>query len=805
MKFSNTACCTDGETIFLSPPPNDLDLPRRWVFLEAGAIHEAWHILFQSDIDLLKEFVKKYENKFKSKIPFIGKISKDVVNIIEDGRIEELGKKRFHGNRLAIDYANSYWLKKRPSFKEKPKWQIFIEAILEISLTNGIKERIEDKYLEKLCYVSSFYIYWAKKQENCRASFEAADKIIPLLLEFFELEGNYSSETPPLPEVKPQNKSKEECNPPPLPKEMQEILKELKEEIKKQDQKREKKKENQIENKEKNKSTKEEQKKKQSSERKSGRDKSPKPNERKGSYGKQSETEDLEQISNEKGQSIPSEKLGSNKNEKNEETNQKEQNESSDITDSNNKTLNEKYQEERESDSSKNVESQENAIKNLNENSKTQQNKKQHSKSNLSKSNSSKKYISGKLGSRESGGMEKEEQDTPNKLNEMEVPIVNSQDLDPFKRNLIDTTSLRIKIDDLTKRNIKILKDKELERKINNVLKRLRANNDFIDVFKTETNDIGIVMPIHPNSYSSAGFERIRKSINNLIHITVNQFKSLFKLGTDRTSQLKSGRLDTKQIVRGIVRQDPHIFKKNLLVNSRNQIAITLLIDQSGSMNGPKIENARLAAILFSEVLSALDISFSVYGWTDINYPRSHTFNVNIPQVREPFPREINPEIFTLFAYKNFDEDYYEIKSKLADIISYANNSDHNAINYSTKQLLKTKKKLKVLLVLSDGQPSAGTYSFQKRRLQNLSRYNNISLYYEAGNIGINLTRQAVENARQKHIHVLCISIDSATNYQKQIYGEKNFLVINPVNISELPNRVANLLRFLLRQAGIKV
>jgi len=210
LKFNKRGCYTDGETIFLAPPPNNLDLPKRWVFLEAGAIHEAWHILFQSDIELLKNFVKKYENKYKAKIPFIGNIAKDIVNIIEDSRIEELGKKRFHGNRLAIDYSNSYWLKNRPPFRNKPKWRIFIEAIMEISLTNGVKERIKDKYLEKLCYVASFYIYWAKKQENCKASFEAADKIMPLLLEFFDLEGNYSSETSPLPNIKPQQQSKKE-------------------------------------------------------------------------------------------------------------------------------------------------------------------------------------------------------------------------------------------------------------------------------------------------------------------------------------------------------------------------------------------------------------------------------------------------------------------------------------------------------------------------------------------------------------------------------------------------------------------
>ena len=111
-----------------------------------------------------------------------GKISKEVVNIIEDGRIEELGKKRFQGNRLAIDFSNSFWLKKRPKFKDLKKWQIFIEAILEMAVLNGIKEPINDDYLKKLVYTASFYIYWAKKQDNSKLLYQNYVNINPKVL-----------------------------------------------------------------------------------------------------------------------------------------------------------------------------------------------------------------------------------------------------------------------------------------------------------------------------------------------------------------------------------------------------------------------------------------------------------------------------------------------------------------------------------------------------------------------------------------------------------------------------------------------
>jgi len=794
LKFTSGGCYTDGETIFLSPPPHDIDLTQRWIVLESTAIHEAWHILFRSNLNYLKAFIKKYELKHKEKIPSIGKIARDIVNIIEDGRIEHLGKKRFIGNKHSIDFSNSYWLGKRPSFKTLSKWKAYIEAILEISVTNGVKEKIKDEDLKKLIYVSSFYIYWAKNQKSCKATFESADKIMELLLDFFKFDEDYNPETPPPPNFSENNPKKnkkddKKCEPPPLPSKLKKILDELRKKKKEEEDKEPKEPEDKDES------------NSESSKNKESDEENKNPHDSKGKNEEENKKNDTDTENTAKD---PSE-------------DKKEDNEgdgsSSDSKNGKKLSTDSKKEGENNSESSKNKESKtkDKSSSNLSENEEGSKSETSTGeKSNDDPTKSSTESINGETETGEnieladkeleSAIIEDEFGELFDEMNtkNIEIPIVTSDEMNPINNKKISLTPLRIKIQDLTKRNIKLLREKELEKEINEYIREIERERIFDEVFKTETLDLGVKIKIPINSRQITRFNEIKKTINNLIHITINQFKSLFKIGTKTSNQLKSGRLDVKQMVKGIVLQDPHIFKKNQISDSRNQIAITLMIDQSGSMGGFKIYNAQLAAILFSEVLNSLGIEFSVYGWTDMGFGRTHRVSGSHRygmSTTTRFPPGINHEVFTVYSYKDFNENYQEVKCRLADIQSISNNSDHNAIFFCREQLLKTKKRLKVLLVLSDGQPAAAVYGIIAKKKGR----------YHPGNVGLNLTRQAVETAREKRIHVLCISIDKAQNYQKQIYGENNFLMVDPENISELPHKVANVLKLLLRQAGVKI
>ena len=812
LKIIQNGNYTDGTTIFISPPPTDIDIIERWILFEALTIHESWHILFQSDFYLLQEFVQKYEKNFKKKIPFIGKIAHDILNIIEDARIESHGKKRFAGTKNAITYNNIYWLKKRPAFKEMKDWQIFIEGLLQLGVCGGLKEPIVNSEVESLIKIADFYLQWAKTHEKSRASFIAAEKIMDLFLNYFEIEGSYSQQisSPPSnlkfePKSDSSNSSSSEA-PPDLPKELQEDLEKIKENKDMNRTDSNKDEESHGDNQNQSENTLEPKEKSDDREKRDSKDET--NSDRSSSKANQSDIE-----SDMDGQDQPG--MGG-------ESGGQEQTSmgggSSEQAKAGMGCELDGQEEPGMGGGSSGQKLQSNSGGDLGKKESTGSsdnlNRKKDSKRQDQSELSSNSQAEDKIGEMqeikrsqsESEGDGTEESDLKGESSS-DLLIINIDDMDPLKLGLIDPIALKIKIDDLVKRNYSLSKDRGLEEQTKYIVKEIEKRGLFKDVFYTKTFDIGAEINLGLDRHAEKIFDSIFTSIRSLIQVTVNQFKALFKSGSQITAKLKFGRLDTRKMVKGLINEDPHIFKKNIINEGINEIAIALLIDQSGSMTGDKINNAQKAAILFGEVLNALDLNFAIYGWTDIAYYDEYLMyemnrrTRNLPSLRFiEFPPEINPEIFTVFCYKEFDENYESAKQKLGLITALCDNSDHNAIEFMTGKLLQSKKRIKILLILSDGQPYAISYEILQQRLKRENPGCG-----DRGNIGINLTRQAIETAQKFGIQTICISIDTSKNYQEQIYGGNNFIIIDPKNIQELPIKVAKILSLILRRSGVKL
>jgi cobalamin biosynthesis protein CobT len=804
---------TDGSTIYVSPPPADIELLERWLIFEALTIHESWHILFQSDFALLRNFVQKYEGEYKSKIPFVGKIAHDIVNIIEDARIEYLGKKRFVGVRNSILFNNSYWLKKRPSFKGMKDWEMFIEGLLQLGVCRGLRAPIQGSKVKVVLRAANFYLEWAKNQEIPNASFLAAEKVMRLFLDKFKIEGTYSQQIPSPPSnvnFKPQD-AESELSPedvPQLPKGLRDELGKFEIEEEEPQKDLEKDREGDGEGGGSGKESLE------AADASVGADQSDSEvaDEGKGlSSGSGSAKEDK---SKGDGESVGAGGKGENP-----ESEAKEDSNASESTNEGSSAGGEGGVEdasrvENEVDSAgggKGGDGVEGRSQGGSSGREDSSDGEGLSSSDVSKRDGSSKTsdsIAEDPASAFGDGDEVDEGGNSSRGEEgsQDLRIVNIDEIDPMKTGGINPAALRIKIDDILKRNYALLKDKELLEKARSVVKLLEGRKEYKKVFYTKTFDIGVEIETDPTPHSNRIFTSVFDSLRSLIQVTINQFKALFKSGSKTTSKLKFGRLDSRKMVRGLVNEDPHIFKKNIQEKGKNEIAIALLIDQSGSMHGEKIANAQKAAILFGEVLDSLDIHFSIYGWTDIMFQNSSLVHY-LRRKRSPvpswttteFPPEINDEILTVYCFKEFDQNYAVCKNKLGLISAQCDNSDHNAIEFMTEVLLKTKKRVKILMVLSDGQPAARSYEYYCSR-----RARSGSFSHGLGNVGINLTRQAIENAQQYGIQTLCVSVDKNRNYQEQIYGQNNYIVVDPSKIQELPVKVAKLLSLILRRAGVK-
>lgn len=149
---------------------------------------------------------------------------------------------------------------------------------------------------------------------------------------------------------------------------------------------------------------------------------------------------------------------------------------------------------------------------------------------------------------------------------------------------------------------------------------------------------------------------------------------------------MRSGRLDTNKIAEA-KQNVPTIYERMGHI-STNKICVGVLIDESGSMGGSKIEKAREAAIFINEVFRKMpDVDLYMYGHTaDCDGYNSTTMRIYRERgnVTDPFA--------------------------LGSVRARSNNRDGDAILASAKRIRALTQNQGILFVLSDGAPSAYDY-----------------------------------------------------------------------------------------------
>lgn len=212
------------------------------------------------------------------------------------------------------------------------------------------------------------------------------------------------------------------------------------------------------------------------------------------------------------------------------------------------------------------------------------------------------------------------------------------------------------------------------------------------------------------------------------------------------------GRFDTTSHIKQIYVGDGKSFSKNIEPDGKPDVVFGVLIDQSGSMYGKKIIEARKTAILIEDVLENLDIPFVMVGHT------------------------VDSDDCTLFVYHDFVNHDRMDKFRLSSIEAISGNRDGAAIAYMCEKLKKRSEKRKILIVITDGIPAE---------------------------IGFNVGCNAVEDTRitvskyTKDIQIFGAVIDGEIDTMRRIYGEK---VLDLCDLSKLPIQLTALIkRMVLR------
>ena len=155
--------------------------------------------------------------------------------------------------------------------------------------------------------------------------------------------------------------------------------------------------------------------------------------------------------------------------------------------------------------------------------------------------------------------------------------------------------------------------------------------------------------------------------------------------GGKQTGLVMGRRLDAH----ALCRNDGKVFYKNNLPNEIPRISVALLLDESGSMScGDRTTYARAAAIILYDFCQSLNIPIMVYG-------HSTGWRTGVD----------------LYSYAEFDSIDKNDKYRLMDISARGSNRDGAALRYVAEQLSKREEEVRILILVSDGQPADSGYS----------------------------------------------------------------------------------------------
>lgn len=218
--------------------------------------------------------------------------------------------------------------------------------------------------------------------------------------------------------------------------------------------------------------------------------------------------------------------------------------------------------------------------------------------------------------------------------------------------------------------------------------------------------------------------------------------------GGKQTGLVMGRRLDAH----ALCRNDGKVFYKNNLPNEIPKISVGLLLDESGSMScGDRSTYARAAAIILYDFCQSLGIPIMVYG------------------------HSTSGRGVSLYSYAEFDSIDRDDKYRLMDISARASNRDGAALRFVAEQLSKRTEEVRLLMLVSDGQPAASGYS---------------------GTAAEEDLRGIKQEYKRKGILFVAAAIGDDKQNIERIYGD-SFLDITDLN--QLPTKLTAVIKRFLR------
>ncbi len=302
--------------------------------------------------------------------------------------------------------------------------------------------------------------------------------------------------------------------------------------------------------------------------------------------------------------------------------------------------------------------------------------------------------------------------------------------------------------------------DKDMERIMNNVASEItyeQMENELSEELQSEAGRInygnahrGIKMVINRMSYVNPAYKTMYQTVSSpLLTLSKRMQKQVMQVlkdnraGGKQTNLLMGRRLNA----RSFVRDDGKVFYNNRLPQDSAELAVALLVDESGSMHScDRITSARGAAIVVYDFCKKLGIPVMISG-----HSTAH-------------------KTVEMYSYAEFDSVDGNDMYRLMDMTARSGNRDGAALRYVSEKLSKRSEKTKLLILISDGQPADDNY------------------YGTAAEADLRGIKQEYKN---KGITMFAAAIGNDKDNIERIYGD-GFLDITELNM--LPTNLTKLI-----------
>ena len=214
-------------------------------------------------------------------------------------------------------------------------------------------------------------------------------------------------------------------------------------------------------------------------------------------------------------------------------------------------------------------------------------------------------------------------------------------------------------------------------------------------------------------------------------------------------SGLRTGRVNSASLYR-LKTGDTRVMRRREVMGETKDVAVSLVLDNSGSMQGSKLDLTMISAYAMSTVLDRLGVAHEVSGFTTIysGYSTPEEIAEEERKLGMSFSRY---EALYLPIYKGFNEKLgVEQKQRMAlapHKHSFTrNNVDGESIAVAATRLLKRPEAGKIMLVLSDGAPAAhGNHDHLNQHLRDtVQKYTNL---------GVKLIGIGIQDSSVKHFY----------------------------------------------------